>query len=81
MIQGTEPRDASEIGAQREYKIHASDNQNGLRTMNNLFYFDSPPPPVVISLSLSLSRLRVGKTKNKVSWWSFAVFLLDSILD
>lgn len=30
-------KDVSEIGTLCEYKIHDSDNQNGLKTMNNLF--------------------------------------------
>lgn len=31
------PKDVSEIGTLYEHKIHDSDNQNGLKTMNNLF--------------------------------------------
>lgn len=64
------PRDVSEIGTVREYKIHDSDNQNGLRTMNNLF------PPVI-----SLRSGKVGKTKNKLSltgaWACLPFFILD----
>lgn len=70
MIQGIY-RGMCLIGTVREYKIHDSDNQNGLRTMNNLF-------PLVISLQSG----KVGKTKKKQlslsgAWACLPFFILD----